>query len=125
MSYCRWSCDDYQSDVYCYEHVYGGFVTHVANVRVIYADPIPDPAPFDDGHLDQWLDRHRKVSEMMAAAKRELIGLPFDGETFDDSTPGETADRLEWLRGLGYRVPQHAIDTLRAEQAETTEKGLT
>ena len=119
MSYCRWSCDDYRSDVYCYAHVHGGFVTHVASVRVIYAEPLPDPVPFDGGHLDQWLDRHRKVSEMMAAAAREPLGLPFDGETFDDSTPGEMADRLEWLRGLGYRVPQYAIDRLREEAGQS------
>jgi len=43
------------------------------------------------------------------------IGLPFDGETFNDPTPGECAERLEWLRGLGYVVPQFAIDALRAE----------
>lgn len=126
MSYCRWSCDDYQSDVYCYERGHSGlFVTHVANVRVIYNEPLPEPAPFDRKHTEQWLARHRKVSAMLEAARREPIGLPFDGETFDDSTPGETADRLEWLRGLGYRVPQHAIDVLREEQAEMTEKGLT
>ena len=28
MSYCRWSSDCHQSDVYVYEDVKGGFTTH-------------------------------------------------------------------------------------------------
>lgn len=43
------------------------------------------------------------------------IGLPYDGESFNDPTPGECADRLEQLRAIGYIVPQSAIDRLRAE----------
>lgn len=46
------------------------------------------------------------------------IGLPHDGEDFDDDTPDECADRLEHLRALGYRVPQYAIDALREEAKE-------
>ena len=43
------------------------------------------------------------------------IGLPEDGETFNDATAEDCADRLEYLRALGYRVPQYAIDALREE----------
>ena len=43
------------------------------------------------------------------------IGLPEDGETFNDATAGDCADRLEYLRALGYQVPQYAIDALREE----------
>lgn len=43
------------------------------------------------------------------------IGLPEDGETFNDGTAEECADRLEALRAIGYRVPQYAIDALREE----------
>lgn len=45
------------------------------------------------------------------------IGLPFDGEMFNDPTPGDCAARLADLRHLGYRVPQHVIDALLDEQA--------
>lgn len=45
------------------------------------------------------------------------IGLAHDGESFNDPTAGECADRLESLRDLGYIVPQYAIDALRKEQA--------
>lgn len=43
------------------------------------------------------------------------IGLPHDGESFNDDTASECADRLERLRALGYIIPQYAIDSLRAE----------
>lgn len=46
------------------------------------------------------------------------IGLPFDGETFNDPTPGECADRLTWLRDMGYKVPAYAIRALRIEEEE-------
>ena len=75
--------------------------------------------------IDEYKSAWEEVNPSLPTFMGEPIGLPFDGETFDDSTPGETADRLEWLRGLGYRVPQRAIDVLREEQAEMTEKGST
>lgn len=43
------------------------------------------------------------------------IGLPEDGETFNDATAEDCAARLEALRALGYRVPKYAIDALREE----------
>ena len=43
------------------------------------------------------------------------IGLPMDGETFNDATAEACASLLEALRALGYRVPQYAIDSLREE----------
>ena len=43
------------------------------------------------------------------------IGLPMDGETFNDATAEACASLLEALRALGYRVPQYAIDALRDE----------
>ena len=37
MSYCRFSCDDGKSDVYCYEDCEGGFTSHIG------ADRFNDP----------------------------------------------------------------------------------
>lgn len=41
--------------------------------------------------------------------------FPCAGETFDDANGTLCAKRLEWLRSVGYSVPQYAIDTVRAE----------
>lgn len=109
MSYCRWSSNDFRCDVYVYEDCAGGWTTHVAGNRV-RRDANDRPIHFDwhqphvTGDYDAW-----------AAENLSAIGLPHDGETFNDPTPGECADRLEALRALGYNVPQYAIDELREE----------
>ena len=116
MSYCRFSSDDYQCDVYCYEDSSGGFTTHVAGNRPLLDGTLPPVAPFSD--TAAWIERHEKVMRWVKTADRTKIGLPFDGEGFNDPTASGCADRLEWLRGLGYNVPQYAIDALREEAAE-------
>jgi len=118
MSYCRWSTNDFQCDVYVYEDVAGGWTTHVANNRVKYAEPLPPHVPFDGENMDAWLERHNKVMEMVHNATRVPIGGPSDGQTFNDATPGKCAGWLEVLRSEGYIVPQYAIDTLKEEEAE-------
>jgi hypothetical protein len=117
MSYCRWSSDDYQCDIYAYE-ADEGFEIHVASRRRTPKEPFPKPVSFIDDEFDVWFARNEAVAAMVNAAAAEPIGLRHDGERFRFVTPGEAADELERLRGVGYNVPQYAIDTLREEQAE-------
>jgi len=114
MSYCRWSSDDFQCDVYVYEDCRGGFTTHVAGVRYVFAEPLLAPVDYR-ADWDGWWARDRRVSEMVKDAGRQHIGLPHDGKSFNDDTAALCADRLEALRGMGYNVPQRAIDALREE----------
>jgi hypothetical protein len=116
MSYCRWSSDDFQCDVYVYEHVHGGWTTYVAGRRCVLAEPLPAPVSLQDDP-DAWFARRKRVMEMVDAAELVDIGLPHDGESFSDLTPNDCADRLEGLRAMGYVVPQYAIDALREEAA--------
>lgn len=145
MSYCRWSSDNWNCDVYVYESVYGGWQTHVAGRRRMFP-PIPD---LIGGRVSTALhawsgvtwDKERRAMvyprtpacyayrawllfatlwhrmHMLTVRLIPLrpIGLPHDGATFIDETPGECASRLESLRALGYRVPQRVIDALRSE----------
>jgi hypothetical protein len=120
MSYCRFSSDDCQCDVYCYEDVSGGWTTHVASKRVVFDVPLPPPVEYVP-HAEAFFARLEAVRDIVKLSKRVPIGLPYDGESFNDPTPGEAADRLEMLRDAGYRVPQSAIDMLREEAAEVTE----
>lgn len=120
MSYCRWSSDDYQCDVYVYES-HDGYQLHVAGTRRTPAEPFP---PFVNWHTEGWEKWHArdvKVTEMLDACPRSPIGLPHDGETFEFGEPGECADQLVELKAMGYNVPQYAIDALREEQAEETD----
>lgn len=143
MSYCRFSSDNWKSDIYCYEHCYGGFITHVAGNRRAFP-AIPDiplgwvprfgavwsksdlkvAYPSKWHHhaskfcLDIWCIWHSLHMWSVGIVPLKPIGLPHDGESFSDETPDECADRMESLRLMGYHVPQHAIDRLREEAME-------
>jgi hypothetical protein len=143
MSYCRWSSMNWRCDVYTYEDVSGGWTTHVAGRRRIFP-PVPDlplmrfrfGAEWDDTqraskYPTKWHKRaagvwfrlwgfwHRWIHGVtLDLIPLRRIGLPHDGGSFNDSTPGECADTLERLRAIGYIVPQYAIDSLREEEAE-------
>lgn len=123
MSYCRFSSENFGSDVYVYESCYGGWTTHVASRRRVIP-PIPDlplslsfKPPRFYFSIWSWWHKHLHLRSLDLIPLRP-IGLPHDGDGFGDDTPGACADRLESLRAMGYRVPQYAIDALRREQAE-------
>lgn len=120
MSYCRWSSDDYQSDLYVFGDVDGGYVSHVAGRRYVLAESLPPPVDLGDSieSREAWLERHRKVQGIIKRSSHEVIPLPERGESFFHETAGECADNLERLRAIGYHVPQKAIDRLREEQDE-------
>lgn len=118
MSYCRWSSDGWRSDVYAYE-AGNGWITHVAGNRIKNIEDMP-PITVGMGAITEWIEQDRAQKEWLEAhAVNVAIGLPHDGESFEDATAGGCADRLEALRGIGYHVPQTAIDALRREQVET------
>jgi len=115
MSYCRWSSDDYQCDVYVYESS-DGYETLVATRRPVFAEPLPPP--LESWSVSAWMDRHRVVSAMLERATYVAIDLTGAGASYCNDTPGECADLLERLRADGFNVPQDAIDALRDDQAE-------
>ena len=115
MSYCRFSSDDFNSDVYCYEAVTGGFVIHVAHCRVVGDIPKAQHLLAKET-MEEFFVAHRTQLNFLETAEREPIGLEYDGETFVEDGPQEAADRLESLLEAGYQVPQYAIDALREEQ---------
>jgi hypothetical protein len=114
VSFCRWSTDDFQCDLYCYESCYGGFQTEVAGNRVIYSEPLPPEVPFDWPGLE-WRSRHEKVMQMVKSAKCEPLGLPHDGESFNDETLEDFLARLLMLREAGYRFPDYVLERVREE----------
>jgi hypothetical protein len=114
MSYCRWSSDDFQCDIYCYADVSGGYTTHVAGKRYVFKQPLPPTISIIDS-VEEWFERDQKVSEMLKSSALVKIGLPSDGKSFNDATATEAAARLANLKEEGYRVPQSAIDALLEE----------
>lgn len=121
MSYCRFSTDDFQCDVYCYESD-AGFQLHVASNKPDFKEPLPPPIDWgeqgQDGFNEKYLKRHRKVMEMVESADRISINRPHAGKSFCFDTPDELADFLVVLEGEGYRFPGKVIDCLREEGEE-------
>lgn len=115
MSYCRFSSDDYQCDVYCYQDVCGGYTTHVAEYRFVFDEELPPPVSIENAK--DWVARYQKVSAMVKRSKRQRIGLPFDGKQFNEEDAEACAKRLQELKDLGYKVPQYAIDALKMDAA--------
>lgn len=118
MSYCRWSSDDWQCDVYVFEHGDGGWTTHIAGNRVIFSEPLPEPITGENWDSFKWLDRHERVMKMLDTAQRVDIDHPEAGQSYSDPTPQACANRLEELKAAGFQVPQYAIDMLRDEEID-------
>ena len=67
-----------------------------------------------------WLEKHREQMAFLETAPRQNIGLPHDGESFNDPDLQSFLDRLLALRKAGYYVPESAIEQVREEIRETT-----
>lgn len=146
MSYCRWSSDHFECDVYVYADVNGGWTTHVAQRRLKHRVPDEIKAmPQDTGA--EWYaayEAEKKWRESLPCDETTVNYLqkdgttkpgpwrtpkdseyfdlsaigPESGESYNHDTPGECADWLVALKSKGFLVPQYAIDALREEQAE-------
>jgi hypothetical protein len=111
MSFCRWSSDNFKSDVYVYEDCAGGYTIHMADCRVVGEVPTVDW----EAEPDVLTAQHTAQMAYLDSCKHVPIGLPHDRETFRLATKRETVAKLEELRALGYHVPQFAIDNLNKE----------
>ncbi len=124
MSYCRWSSDNCHCDLYCYESVYGYWVTHVARNRII-SPLFPQPrlswlrkGRFEKFRAWLWLVAYRFHGFTVRIAIRRPIGLPSDGMTYNDDTLDDFAIRLLQLRIEGYRFPDYVMEAVNEEIAE-------
>ncbi len=148
MSYCRWSSDWGECDVYVYEDVSGGWTTHVAGRRAKHRVPDEIRAIVEGASPEEWAEKYLEAREaerewkktfphelwptvktdgspgedFVAWADSEYLDLQEigseAGESYNDPTPGDCADRLEALRAKGFNLPQYAIDALREEDEQ-------
>jgi hypothetical protein len=128
-------------DAYVYEDVMGGWTTHIAGNKPIIP-PIPQlqiswmPRLHGEWDIETrtmryanrwraafayvicsiWALSHRLHYWSLDLIPRREIGLPHDGERFNDPTPEACSERLKSLRLMGYRIPQYAIDALLSEK---------
>lgn len=120
MSYCRFSSDDWRSDVYVYES-HDGWVVHVAGSRGHKPVPAPDMKGLIDGRVpaelvaEQVADMRRRIEE------RRLVPIdhPLAGESRTFGEPSCCADWLEHLMTEGFHVPEHVVPALREEAIDS------
>lgn len=114
MSYCRWSSNDFDCDLYIYESD-AGFQVRVASGRHdIDRSLLPPPVSYADDP-GGWFARGTAVTELVRGATVVPIGLPHDGESHTFDTAGECADFVERLAAVGYHVPADVVDALRED----------
>lgn len=120
MSYCRWSTDDFQCDLYCYQST-DGVETHIAGNRLHWKIELPPQVDLEffkngkikRGSLKRHFHRWGKIMRLMedkSNYERKSIGLAYDGQSFTDSTPKEWHTTLLLLKCAGYKFPFHLID---------------
>jgi hypothetical protein len=124
MSYCRFSTDDYQCDLYIYADCAGGYTTHVAGSRYVGDTPIPEipegwfklPAAQREALWDAQAD-------WIKTARLEPINLPHAGESFFSLDADQTVERVKELRRLGYNFPDFVLSALEDEARDEEEEG--
>ena len=119
MSYCRWSSDNFRCDLYCYADVNGGYTTHVASNRVLGDIPeIKWPEGRSKEETDAFMESYKAQSAFLDNCGREDIGLPYDGQTFNDADLKAFRDRLVMLREAGYNFPDYVLEMVDEEIVE-------
>ena len=116
MSYCRFSSDNFKCDVYCYESS-EGFITHVAGKKIVgELPPLPELGTVSD---EEFVKALTKQHETLLAMDRVPIGLPYDSQTLVNETLPEMLERLNYLKEIGYNVPDWVLTRIKEEIKET------
>lgn len=118
VSYCRFSSDNFKSDLYIYEG-YDGYSVNVASRKIVQELP---PLDFRYDDKDGWkylFESMKKQDEALETCTRVDIGLPYDGKSFSVDTAKECVDLVKHLVEIGYRVPNGVIEALEEEIDES------
>jgi hypothetical protein len=111
MSYCRWSSDGFQCDVYVYE-AEGGYMVHVAGKRRLKRVCDIDFSN-QQALMDSIAQQHKELDD--PENKLLPIGLPYDGETFGADTLTELLEVLTDIKETGYNVPDFVFSDIQGE----------
>ena len=125
MSFCRFSSDDWNSDVYVYADVAGGYTVHVAANRVLFdRDGLPPITadPFADPHAwaQQWMARHQATMQRLDEASREQIDHPDAGGSHWSLSAEDAHRLLVQLGSEGFHVPEGVADAVLDNAAQTS-----
>lgn len=118
MSYCRFSSDDFQSDVYAYADVNGGYTVWLAARRLVgKLTPLPE---LTKGNIEEYMRAVEVQRGELETMDKGPVNLPYAGERINYVTLEDFLDGMLYLRKLGYHVPNEAIDRIREEMRSDT-----
>ena len=115
MSYCRWSSDNWNCDLYCYADCSGGFTTWIAEMRHKNVPKLPAFGSVPD---NEYWKLHDEQMYFLDTAELKPIGLKYDGERFNDPDLVSFLNRVLHLRKVGYNVPEYVIDRIKKEMGD-------
>lgn len=117
MSYCRFSSEDFSSDVYCIANAGGGYTIYVAGVRCI--GDIPKLLPWEimdeEYGLRKFTDRFNEQLKFVESCPKEEIKLQYAGDSLNEPDAVSFLNRLEELRKLGYSIPDYVFEEIKDE----------
>jgi|WetSurMetagenome_2_1015567.scaffolds.fasta_scaffold148707_3 hypothetical protein len=117
MSYCRFSSDNFNCDLYIYEDVSGGFTTHVASnrqrtwIKLFYW--ITDKRLKFGNYKTRW--RRFRLFKIPLFLTHKKIDGAFDGKTFNDDTISDVLKKVDALKRCGYKIPECSYNTIKEE----------
>lgn len=115
MSYCRWSSDNWKSDVYAYESR-AGYEVYVATNR--YTSEIPAVPTIGSVPNGEWLSAYQAQMKAVHNAESKKIGGEYDGKFFLFDTLEQFYAGLKDIQAKGYHVPPFVFDEIQAEMSE-------
>lgn len=110
MSYCRWSsvCEDnFDSDVYVYDHVGGYIAVHVAEGR---KEGVQNAPRVKGDPLAQYMARRQWLAENSDKLRLVFIDLPYAGTDHQFDNAEDCVAFLSKLKALGYHMPNSVLD---------------
>lgn len=122
MSYCRYSSNNWNCDLYVWYDVDEYWVVMVASNRIVGDIPKCDLADLRDGKIEKFNADHEAQMAFVKDAQRQRIGGPFDGQRFQEHTLEDLKARLLELRAAGYRFPDYVLKDVEEEIAEAAAK---
>ena len=115
MSYCRFSSNNWNCDIYAYESCMGGWEVHVAANRIVGNIPKVDYGLIKDGEYEKFSKQHKAQMEFLRNCKRKEIGLSMDGESFNCPTLIDFKQKMIELREAGYNFPDYVLEDIEYE----------
>jgi len=109
MSYCRFSSDNWQSDVYVYKAP-EGFMVHVSFRRIV--GDVPTVPPYSKSGRMAWWDAREIQDDFVRNADTVVIGGIFDGQSFVLANAEDAIETLQEVAAAGYHVPRYVIPAL-------------